>query len=250
MVLKRQSDPSTDRGERVYAIGDIHGRLDLLHEILIKVEAHDASLPAPRSRHIILLGDLVDRGQDSKSVLNYVYDVSRRTDSFVTLRGNHEQVMLQALDGEPGVLRPWLRMGGDETLRSFGIEPDAYQSDGEVIAEAKRAIPAHLLDWLRELPLTARSGDYFFCHAGVRPGVPLRRQAPIDLLWIREEFLQSDESYGAVIVHGHSVYNSVEMHANRIGIDTGAYRTGVLTALYLEGSARKTFSTQRLSDAA
>jgi len=106
------------------------------------------------------------------------------------------------------------------------------------------------MDWLRSLPLTARSGDYFFCHAGVRPGVPLRKQASVDLLWIREEFLDADDAYGAVVVHGHSVNTTVETRPNRIGIDTGAYRTGVLTAICLEGSERTIISTRPMSDAA
>lgn len=250
MLSRRPPAPTTDRGERIYAIGDIHGRLDLLRELLAKLEAHDADLPTPRSRHIVLLGDLVDRGPESGGVLEFVHDVTTRTDSIIVLQGNHEQVMLQALAGEPGVLRHWLRMGGDITLRSYGIEPNDFTADGDLIAHANKVIPQNILAWLRNLPLTARSGDYFFCHAGVRPGVPLRRQAPLDLLWIREEFLEAEESYGAVIVHGHSVNTSVEMRANRIGVDTGAYRTGVLTALYLEGTTRATFSTERLSDAA
>jgi serine/threonine protein phosphatase 1 len=242
--------PTTNRGERIYAIGDVHGRLDLLRELLVELEAHDASLPAPKNRHILLLGDLVDRGPDSAGVVEFVFNAARKSDRIIVLQGNHESMMLQALDGAPGVLRAWLRTGGRETLKSFGIEPDDFPSDSELVAQANKVIPQAHLDWLRSLPLTAQSGDYFFCHAGVRPGVPLRKQAPVDLLWIRDEFLKAEQAHGAVVVHGHSVKATVEFHANRIGIDTGAYRTGVLTAIFLEGSSRKIMSTGQVSRAA
>ena len=242
--------PATDRGDRIYAIGYVHGRLDLLRELLAKLEAHDASLPAPKNCHILLLGDLVDRGPDSAGVVKFLHEVATKTDRIIVLQGNHESMMLQALDGEPGVLRAWLRVGGRETLQSYGIDPDRFAADSELIAHANQVIPRAHLEWLRSLPLTARSGDYFFCHAGVRPGVPLRKQAAVDLLWIREEFLEAEHAYGAVVVHGHSVHTTVESRPNRIGIDTGAYRTGVLTAICLEGTGRTIISTQSMSHAA
>ena len=245
--FSRTGATATDTGERVYAIGDVHGRLDLLKDVLQKLEAFDAAMPAPRSRHIILLGDLVDRGPDSAGVLKFIHNVTRKTDRMIVLQGNHEQIMLEALGGTPGALRPWLRMGGDATLRSFGVEPNDFVSDSELISRANAAIPSEWLDWLRSLPLTARSGDYFFCHAGVRPGVPLRKQVATDLLWIREEFLSAEESHGAVIVHGHSVHPGIDIQPNRIGVDTGAYRTGVLTALYLEDTRRDVISTKEFS---
>lgn len=237
---------STQRGERIYAIGDVHGCYDQLREIIAKVEAHNASLPPAESLHVILLGDLVDRGPGSADVLRYLHDVCSRTDQLIVLQGNHEELMLKALDGEQGMLRAWMRIGGDATLRSFGIEPPAREDDPRTALERIRAaIPAEWLQWLRRLPLTARSGDYFFCHAGVRPGVPLKRQTRADLLWIRDEFLEDDQTrHEAIVVHGHSVAANVEMRTNRIGIDTGAYRTGVLTALYLEGDQRGFLSTE------
>ncbi len=152
--------------------------------------------------------------------------------------------MLRAINGEPGMFRAWMRIGGDATLKSFGIEPPARGSDCEGYAEkTARAIPSKWLHWLGTRPLSARSGDYFFCHAGIRPGVPLKQQKRSDLLWIRDEFLGDRSNHGAVIVHGHSISAEVEKMGNRIGVDTGAYRTGILTALYLEGTEQQIFST-------
>jgi serine/threonine protein phosphatase 1 len=241
--LGTKAPPGTGKGERIYAIGDIHGRLDLMSALLSKIEQHSAGLPRTRSIHLVMLGDVIDRGPSSAEVLSYLHGVQQETDRLILLRGNHEDMMLRSLEGEPGMMRAWIRVGGDATLRSFGIEPPESDSD---IMSATRALaaklPRNMLEWLRALPLTARSGDYLFCHAGVRPGVPIKRQSRADLLWIREEFLQDDSDHGAVVVHGHSVATEVEMRDNRIGIDTGAYRTGVLTAIYLEGGAREIIS--------
>jgi serine/threonine protein phosphatase 1 len=136
-------------------------------------------------------------------------------------------------------------VGGDMTVRSFGLEPYSRSDDArDYIRRLRSVVPREWVSWLKRLPLFARSGDYFFCHAGVRPGVPLRRQVRNDLLWIREDFLDDDADHGAIIVHGHSIEPEVAIRANRIGIDTGAYRTGVLTALYLDGDKRDIISTK------
>jgi serine/threonine protein phosphatase 1 len=155
------------------------------------------------------------------------------------LLGNHEELMLRALAGEPGLLMAWLRMGGDATLRSFGMDvPSDNIFPPDFLRQARAAIGPDLRQWLGGRPLFARSGDYFFCHAGVQPGVALARQKQDDLLWIREPFLRSTLWHGAVVVHGHSVEAEVQAQPNRIGIDTGAYRTGRLTALCLDGTQR------------
>lgn len=240
----RQKLISTTKGERIYAIGDIHGRYDLLRDLLRRIEAHSKALPEPKSFHVVLLGDLVDRGPDSAEILRYLYELDKTISGLIVLMGNHEEVMLRVYDGETLLLRPWLRIGGAETLRSFGLEPP--HRDGDPVAfleQMRRAIPRELMDWMRSLPVTARSGDYVFVHAGVRPGVALKRQTKTDMIWIREEFLQFRGEHGATIVHGHSISPSVDLQPNRIGIDTGAYRTGVLTALYLEGSKREIIAT-------
>ena len=236
--------PATEAGERVYAIGDVHGRLDLLRDVLRRIDDHSAGLPPAEATHIILLGDLIDRGSQSREVLRFVHSIQQKTDGIVALLGNHEELMLKAIDKMPGALDAWMRMGGRATVRSFDLEPPAPEESSRDYADRLRAaVPAELLEWMRTLPLTASSGSYMFCHAGIRPGVPLRRQARTDLLWIRKEFLDDDTSHGKVVVHGHSIAADVEMRPNRIGIDTGAYRTGVLTALYLEGTEREIIAT-------
>lgn len=237
--------PSTAEGERIYAIGDIHGRLDLLKDILNRIEKHAATLPAPRSVHIVILGDMIDRGPESAEVLRYLHGVQQTTGRLIVLQGNHEELMLRALAAEPGMLRAWMRIGGSATIRSFGAEPPHRDDDQRAaVGDLLKVIPANLVEWIRNLPLTARSGDYLFCHAGIRPGVAIKRQKRADLLWIRDEFLEDPKDHGVMVVHGHSVSADVEMRGNRIGIDTGAYRTGVLTALYLEGEDRQIISTE------
>lgn len=235
--------PSIDPEERIYAVGDIHGRLDLFKSLIGKIEDHAQSLPPVKSTHLVLLGDIVDRGPDSAALLDMVYAYQRQSDQIIVLKGNHEDLMLRTLEGEPGVMRTWMRSGGSATLRSYGIEPprDSEQRQAATQALVKQ-VPQEVVAWLRELPLTARSGDYLFCHAGIRPGVPIKRQVSTDLLWIREDFLEDRSDHGVVVVHGHSVSAEVQVRRNRIGIDTGAYRTGVLTALYLEGTKRDVIS--------
>ena len=245
LLKARSTMPSTADGERIYAIGDIHGRLDLMKDLLDRIEKHASSLPPTRSIHIVVLGDMVDRGPQSAEVLRYLHGVQQSTGRLIVLQGNHEELMLRALAGEPGMLRAWMRIGGTATLRSFGIEPPHRDDDQRAaVSDLLKKIPSQLLDWVRNLPLTARSGDYLFCHAGIRPGVPLKRQKRADLLWIRDEFLEDPQDHGMMVVHGHSVSTDVEMRGNRIGIDTGAYRTGILTALYLEGEDRQIISTE------
>lgn len=237
--------PSTESGDRVYAIGDIHGRYDLLTSLMDQIGEHAGALPPSRSLHIVMLGDIIDRGPQSAAALELLYDLQKTSDRVVVLLGNHEEAMLQALEGSTESLRGWMNVGGDATVRSFGLDP--YQRDDDprdYIRKLRAAVPREWVAWLKRLPLFARSGDYFFCHAGIRPGVALRRQTRSDLLWIREDFLDDEADHGAVIVHGHSIEPEVTIRANRIGIDTGAYRTGVLTALYLEGEQRGVISTQ------
>lgn len=243
-LKRRFPAPATEDGERIYAIGDVHGRVDLLRDLLARIDAFDADLPEPSSRHVVLLGDIVDRGPASREVIGLLHATAGDSDRMTVLQGNHEHMMVMALTGHSRVMLPWLRMGGDETLRSFGVDPKAFKTHEELIEAALDVVPGEWINWLRMLPTTARSGDYFFCHAGVRPGVPIDRQKAEDILWIRQEFLRSRRSHGVMVVHGHSVETKVEMRPNRIGIDTGAYRTGVLTALYLEGTERGLIVTQ------
>lgn len=239
------SQPSTQAGERIYAIGDVHGRFDLLARLLQKIEDHHSALPSPQQAHVVILGDMIDRGPDSAAVLNHLYKAQTQNPDIIVLLGNHEDLMLRALAKQPGLLRAWLRIGGDATLRSFGIEPpEPSEISVDFVDSVLRRIPGDIRNWLSSLPVSARSGDYFFCHAGLRPGVALKRQTRSDMLWIRDEFLNNEQSHGVVVVHGHSIETDVEIRSNRIGIDSGAYRTGKLTAIYLEGANRELITVQ------
>lgn len=176
-------------------------------------------------------------------MVDFLYDLEQRSDQVIVLMGNHEEAMIQSLDGDAGVLQRWLAVGGAETLESYGVRLPGHRDDlRRYIRYLQASLPAQQMRWLRNLPLTAQSGDYFFCHAGIRPGVPLARQTREDLLWIRDDFIDDPADHGAVIVHGHTIEPKVRLRPNRIGIDTGAYCHGVLTALYLEDDRQEIIS--------
>jgi serine/threonine protein phosphatase 1 len=229
---------SVPPGRRVYAIGDIHGRLDLLDRLLAMIE-EDQRGRAPIVPDIVLLGDLIDRGADSAGVVRRAMAPPAWA-RLIALMGNHEASMIEALHGKADAMRMWLRFGGRESLLSWGVPADLIDegTTEEIAAAATAAIPRDELAWLARLRQHARIGDYFLVHAGVRPGTDLDRQSPKDSYWIREEFLESRRDHGAVIVHGHSISPDVEEYDNRVGIDTGAYASGRLTALALEGEDR------------
>lgn len=237
--------PSTDPGDRIYVIGDIHGRYDLLRRLLDRIGEHSAALPAPRALHIVCLGDLVDRGPDSARVVEFLHGLQQETDQLVVLMGNHEEAFVRSVEGDTRTMEKWLAVGGAETLSSYGARLPAPGDDLRRYARyLQSALPQRQMRWLRDLPLFAESGDYFFCHAGVRPGIALARQTRSDLLWIRDDFIDDERDHGAVIVHGHTITREVTFRANRIGLDTGAYRSGVLSALYLEDDRREVVSAQ------
>ncbi len=195
---------------------------------------------------MILVGDIVNRGPDSAEVIRRCMALSRRTDRFVVLKGNHETLMVESLRGDFTALGYWLRDGGDAALLSWGVAEEliAEGPSTELLRTARAAIPADVIGWLDRLPLHSRIGDYLFVHAGIRPGIPFAEQVAQDLLWIRQEFLGSDADHGCVVVHGHSISeDGIVTRPNRIGIDTGAFRTGVLTALALEGDRRWSLAT-------
>lgn len=230
--------------ERVYAIGDVHGRYDLLREIMSKIVAHwEGSTSKPQRIQLIFLGDIIDRGPDSDRCLRLVTKLSSLP-GVTLIRGNHEDLLLRSIEGDQQAQSIWLANGGDATLGSFGIDPPQTGEDpfdfGERIVAA---IPETELAALKKAPTHTVSGDYFFAHAGVRPGVPLKKQTDFDLFFIRDEFIQSDDWHGAMIVHGHSLTEEVELLDNRIGVDTGAYRTNRLSCICLEGRTRKVIAT-------
>jgi len=245
LLTHRGSLPSTAAGERVYAIGDVHGRLDLLRRLISQLSA-DAYPGRRRSTRLVFLGDLIDRGPCSRQVLELVRRMNLHSpERLVVLCGNHEDMMLASANGHPAAQKLWLANGGDATLHSYGIDSGEFMglASSERATVIKMAVGEEMLDWLEALPLAYRSGDYFFCHAGVRPGSPLNKQRREDLLWIREEFTTSERRHGAVIVHGHSEADEVEVTASRINVDTGAYRSGKLSAVGLQGSLRWFVST-------
>lgn len=231
--------PAIPAGKRVYAIGDVHGRLDLLDRLIRLIGADDARRPLVKTE-IILLGDLVDRGPDSSGVVARAMTGSVGFAPLVTLMGNHEEQMVDGVAGDGLMTEGWLVYGGKETLRSFGVHDEiiATGDTNLMMRAARAAIPGDVLHWMHGLPNSRRIGDYLFVHAGVRPGIRFDQQDPADLRWIRREFLDSDTDHGVMVVHGHSIRPEVEIRPNRIGIDTGAYETDTLTALALEGTDR------------
>lgn len=233
------SRPSGPRGHRAYVIGDVHGCLDLLNRLLERIEAEIARGPK-RKTSIVFLGDLIDRGEASAQVIERLRTYSPPGAATHFIMGNHEEVMLRLVAGEAELLPSWLRFGGAETLRSYGIDPAGLASGPpeSISSGLQRAIPAEHVAFLKSFADSVSFGGYLFVHAGIRPGIDLSEQSQTDLRWIREPFLSDASDYGFVVVHGHTISNEVEITANRIGIDTGAYCTGTLSALAIEGPKR------------
>lgn len=226
-------------GRRIYAVGDIHGRLDLLDALIAMIEADDAGR-VPADTLIVFLGDLVDRGPDSRGVVDRLIAFSRGPIATRFLMGNHEEVFLRALGGDLKALKFLIRIGGRATILSYGIDEAEYQSLDfeELAATLTRLVPPEHVAFLSAFEEWIEAGDYLFVHAGVRPGIDLGEQRASDLRWIRDDFLQHRDSFGKLVIHGHSITRDVDLRANRIGIDTGAYDSGKLTAIGLEGAER------------
>jgi serine/threonine protein phosphatase 1 len=229
--------PRLPEGIRIYALGDIHGRSDLLKQMFTVIDADIARNPIGRPIEVFL-GDYIDRGPDSAHTLDLLIErsLSRET---VFLKGNHEAHFLEVLR-DPAKLEDWRQFGGLQTLMSYGIQPtlnpDASEQ-ADLISALTNVISRDHLRFLRGLKPSFVCGDFFFVHAGVRPGIPLNEQQETDLLWIRNEFLDSDENFGKFIVHGHTPVREPDIRPNRINIDTGAYATGNLTLLTIQGSS-------------
>lgn len=225
-------------GKRLYAVGDIHGRLDLLDDLLRRIADDLRARPvAVGAATIVFLGDLIDRGPDSAGVIERISTLHGVPARALLLLGNHEEILLRVLDAEPGLAYDWLGFGGDACAESYGVSAAAMTAMSEArIAETLRAAipPAHVA-FLKEGGDTIRFGDYLLVHAGIRPGVAIEDQQPHDLRWIRQPFLSDAHDHGCLVIHGHTVTDGVDRRANRVGIDTGAYRTGTLTAAVVEG---------------
>ncbi|HYG28019.1 MAG TPA: metallophosphoesterase family protein [Caulobacteraceae bacterium] len=230
--------PETPQGTVIWAIGDIHGRLDLLQPMVEAIMA-DAAASAADRKVVIFLGDYVDRGPDSRGVIRYLADLpADRGIEWRFLKGNHEEAMLDFLD-DPSAGARWCEYGGDAALRSYGLKPPELKHKVEAWArvanDLEHKVARRERDFLENLKLSLSIGDYFFSHAGARPGVPLERQTERDLMWIRNSFLDSDVGFEKVVVHGHTPTREVHVDQRRIGVDTKAYDSGVLSAVRLEG---------------
>lgn len=235
------SAPAVPPGTVVWAVGDIHGRADLLSPLVEAMAADLHSSPADR-KIVIFLGDYIDRGPDSRGVLRLLSGLSSSQGvEWRFLKGNHEQAMLEFLE-DPSAGARWCEYGGDRALRSWGLRPPelAHRTEAwaRVAADLRHKLTKGEMDFLESLELSLTVGDYFFSHAGARPGLALDRQSPADLMWIRDSFLESRTGFERVVVHGHTPTLRVHSDHRRIGIDTKAYDTGVLTALRLEGHER------------
>ncbi len=228
MIDPALAPASLSPGTRVYAVGDVHGCLSRLMTLHSTIAADLAERPIQNST-LVHLGDYVDRGPDSAGVVSLLsgtvaIPVTRRAD----LRGNHETMMSASLSGNVRAADVWLQNGGDATLQSYGARPDGLFEDW------LQDIPGAHRHWIETRELIHQEGGYLFVHAGIRPGKPPHQQTDDDLLWIREPFLSSSERHPFVVVHGHTPAAAPSIHANRIGIDTGAVMGGVLTCLVLE----------------
>lgn len=233
--------PAVPAGTVVWAVGDIHGRLDLLSPLVDAMEADLHGSGAER-KVVIFLGDYIDRGPDSRGVLRLLAGLSPSQGiEWRFLKGNHEQAMLDFLD-EPSSGARWCEYGGDRALQSYGLRiPElAHRTEAwaRVAADLRHKLTKVERDFLEGLELSVTEGDYFFAHAGARPGVLLDRQSDEDLMWIRQTFLDSQRAFERVVVHGHTPAPRVHADHRRIGVDTKAYDSGVLTALRLEGQER------------
>ena len=242
---RREQGPAGARGYRAYAVGDIHGRVDLLEQLLAKIHADLQKRPA-RKTLLVFVGDLIDRGPSSAQVIERLRCYRRDGIRPVFLLGNHEEVLLRVIGGDASVVASWLQFGGLQCLQSYGVTLARVRgrSPEQVIDIVRSFVPKEHVEFLETFADSCRFGDYLFVHAGIRPGVELGQQSQADLRWIRDPFLFDETDHGFVVVHGHTISEDVDERSNRIGIDTGAYRSGVLTALAIEGRERWLIDTR------
>jgi len=230
-------------GTRVYAIGDIHGCLAELKSLVERIRADSAGFDGDVT--LVFVGDFIDRGPASAGVIDYLIagDLPGRHQRF--LMGNHEEAMIEVMHGDGESLNGWLRYGGMQTLESYGIDrAEVLKLGVDLPRRLREVVPQAHVDFLSALEDQVRIGDYLFVHAGIRPGTPLHEQEQFDLRWIRDEFLEDDETdHGVMVVHGHTIAAEPELRRNRIGIDTGCFSSGRLTAVVLEGEERRFLST-------
>jgi diadenosine tetraphosphatase ApaH/serine/threonine PP2A family protein phosphatase len=239
----RGQPPALPAGLRVYAIGDIHGCLDLLNGLLARIEADIARHPKTKPLYVFL-GDYIDRGLSSRETIDRLIQHAA-THKCVFLKGNHELIAIKCLS-DPDLFDQWLRLGGRETLASYKVPIETPVNGNQIVSLQSAfhsALPQAHFRFFRDLKNSFECGDFFFVHAGVKPNVELSRQKESDLLWIRGEFLSSDEDFGKIVVHGHTPTQEIEVRPNRINVDTGAFATGRLTCLVIEGKSVSVIDT-------
>lgn len=228
----------------MYCIGDIHGRADLLERLHGQIEQDAKGFSG--EKHLLYLGDYIDRGEQSRQVIDMLVNHPLTGFEPIFIKGNHEQAMLDFMV-HPQATASWLNFGGRQTLASYGIAVafmPLMKDLKHLAAELNERLPAAHKQFLEDGLLYWRGGDYYFVHAGIRPGVGLEEQHFEDQLWIRDDFTQSTEDFGAVVVHGHTISKTAELLPNRIGIDTGAFHSDVLTCLVLEGTSQRLLQTK------
>ena len=238
--------PTVPKGVVAWAVGDIHGRLDLLQPLVEHMIADTAGSAAVRTV-VIFLGDYIDRGPDSRGVIRYLANLPKDAGiEWRFLKGNHEEAMLGFLS-DPTTGPTWCEYGGDAALASYGLRLPQMKHKPEgwahLSADLDHKVTPTDRALFEDLELSVSVGDYFFAHAGARPGIALPDQSARDLMWIRGNFLNSDVEFEKVVVHGHTPTPSVQADRRRIGIDTKAYESGILSALRLEGETRAVLST-------
>lgn len=237
--------PCLPAGMRIYAVGDIHGRLDLLDLLLARIEQDVSVRPVARPM-FVFLGDYIDRGPSSRAAIDRLI-AHGRSNECVFLKGNHEQIAIKCLS-DRSLFDQWLRLGGIETLISYGISPKPGLDEVQIVrlqAAFHGALPQAHFRFFRDLQMSFSCGDFFFAHAGVRPNVHLSRQKESDLLWIRDEFLSSNEDFGKIVVHGHTPTREIEVASNRINIDTGAFATGRLSCLVIDQGSLSVIDSEK-----
>ena len=232
-------------GKRLYAVGDVHGCHTALSALLELIEADNAARRA-KPVHLVFLGDLIDRGPASREVVQKLRTAPPAFASVHVIRGNHEEMMVRCLSGERELIPDWLRHGGNACAMSYGVDPSIlHDTDIDRLEHTLLShIPKADVEFLSRSVDQVRFGDYLLVHAGIRPGIPLARQSGRDLRWIRQEFLESEAVHEALIVHGDTITETLDIRANRIGLDTGAYPGGRLTALRIEGDEREVLSVE------
>lgn len=235
--LGRRAGPAMTPNLRVYAIGDIHGCVGLLDQLHRMIVADSASHRGEVA--IVYLGDYIDRGPDSKAVIDRLVQLRGFRAHF--LKGNHDAALLDFLR-DPETYQVWRNYGAPETLMSYGVRPPLFTTGQDYTRardELAEKLPAEHLRFFNDLELSVSHGDYFFAHAGARPGIDLEEQFAEDLMWIRDDFLSSRYDFGKIVVHGHTPQPVAAKHSNRIGVDTGAYATGTLSCVVLEGETQR-----------